>query len=157
MRQEESNARAHSRDKITLSLAVCAITRAARSWIIWQEPRAQSYAYRPRPVHELYLYPAPGSLADIDAARQRSACSILVTFTSSRWSGGETERLMKSKQTLSLRANVCGPVGERAPPVISGGKDRCEIVSLIYDRQCNRALSRVADDISSFIHFPLIE
>lgn len=31
--------------------------------------RAESYAYRPRPVHELYLYPAPGSLADIDAAR----------------------------------------------------------------------------------------
>jgi len=88
MRQEESNARARAHTHAIRSLLRSPFARllGLRSWIIWQEPRAQSYAYRPRPVHELYLYSAPGSLADIDAARRRSACSLAVTFTSSRWS-----------------------------------------------------------------------
>lgn len=70
MRQEESNMRARAHIHAIRSLLRSPFARllGPRSWIIWQEPRAQSYAYRPRPAHELYLYPAPGSLADIDAA-----------------------------------------------------------------------------------------
>lgn len=75
MCQEES-----ARDKIVLCSPFARLHSAALGGLS-DKSLAQSYAYRPRPVHELYLYPAPGSLADIDAtaaAAATAAVSVLL-------------------------------------------------------------------------------